>query len=202
MKIGFYGGSFDPFHLGHLNMAIEIKERAELDEIWFCPAFISPDKQRQPILGTLRLEMIRLAIEEVSGFKVIDDELKREEISYTVETLQALKEGYPEHQFFLLLGEDSLTNFSNWRSPQKILELATPLIGSRSSYFLPTHLKWSEEEYQCFSKGWIKIPLFEISSTVIRHRLKQRLYCGHLLPRKVLDFIIKNELYLNNYERF
>ncbi|MGK5595141.1 MAG: nicotinate (nicotinamide) nucleotide adenylyltransferase [Parachlamydiaceae bacterium] len=201
MKIGFYGGSFDPLHLGHLNMAIEIKERAGLDEVWFCPAYISPDKQAFPVPGSLRLTMIHLAIEEIPGFRVIDDELRREGVSYTVETLQTITKAYPDHQFFILLGEDTLNNFSNWWQPQEILNLAVPLIGSRSSYFLPKDLKWSDREYESFSKGWFKIPLFEISSTVIRSRLQQGLYCGHLLPRKVLDFIIKNELYLNNYER-
>ncbi|KAF3361475.1 putative nicotinate-nucleotide adenylyltransferase [Chlamydiales bacterium STE3] len=201
MKIGFYGGSFDPIHFGHINLAIELKEQGNLDEVWFCPAFLSPGKQTLPIEGKLRYEMISLALKEIPGFKVIDLELKCFSPSYTVETLRTLKAQFPQHEWFLLLGEDSLNNFLSWKEPEEILSLAKPLVGSRFSHFLNKKLDWSETYLKVFESGWRKIPIFEISSTYVRERLVEGLYCGHLLPRKVLDFINNNQLYSSKYEK-
>lgn len=200
-SIGFFGGSFDPIHLGHLNLAIQLYESHCLDEIWFCPAFLSPHKQNQyPLSGQLRLEMVKLALAEIPTFKVIDTEINREGVSYTIDTLEALGH-QSQDQFHLLLGEDSLKDFSTWKDFKKIIEIAPPLIGTRFS---------SSEEIgfensplgEALKKGFTPINRFEISSTNIRERLQNKLYCGHLIPRKVLDFILQNHLYSNGYERF
>lgn len=195
MKIGFFGGSFDPIHFGHINLAIELKEKAGLDEVWFCPANISPHKDNKPLDNSSRLQMIHLAIEEIPGFKLIENELKRSGSSYTVQTLRELKEEFPQHELFLLLGDDCLESFCDWKDPKEILQLASPLIGSRNTKAVLEGNDWTQQEKEKFASGWRRIPILEISSTIIRERLLRGLYCGHLLPVKVLDFITKNGLY-------
>lgn len=195
MKIGFFGGSFDPIHFGHINLAIELKERAGLDEVWFCPANISPHKGKEPLAGSLRLQIAKLAIEDIPGFKLIDHELRRSGSSYTVETLRELKKEFPEHEWFLILGDDCIENFFDWKEPNEILKLASPLIGSRDAKAFLEGDHSLQKQKDRFRAGWTRIPVLEISSTNIRDRLSRGLYCGHLLPAKVLDFITKNGLY-------
>ena len=137
--IGFYGGSFDPIHFGHLNLAIELKERCGLDEVWFCPANISPYKQHQaPQGGKNRLKMIQMAIRNIPGFKVLDLEILRAGPSYTVDTLEELIAKIGPGKLRLILGEDALQGFFNWKDPQKIIEIAPPLVGARASFEFPS----------------------------------------------------------------
>ena len=186
-KVGLYGGTFDPPHFGHLNLAIEIMERHHLDEIWWIPVYTHPF-QSKATSSTIneRLEMVRLAIEEIPTFKVLDIETERVGPSYTIDTIQLLKRQFPEYQFFLLLGDDSLAHFHLWKDPEEIVRLALPLIGTRkdASIVLPDTL--SSVVRQAMEKGVTPIPLMQISSTAIRQRLKEGLYCGHLVPDQVL----------------
>lgn len=185
MRIGFFGGSFDPIHFGHLNLAIELKERGGIDEVWFCPANTSPHKGQKPLSPSLRLQMAQLAIQDIASFKVIDTELKRPGPSYTVHTLKELASEFPQHEWFLILGEDALDSFSSWKDPEEILRIASLLIGSRNGL----------RKQETSNTGFYKIPNLDISSTTVRERLSKGLYCGHLVPAKVLDFINKNGLY-------
>ncbi|MBA3816956.1 MAG: nicotinate (nicotinamide) nucleotide adenylyltransferase, partial [Parachlamydiaceae bacterium] len=138
-NIGIYGGSFDPVHLGHVSLAYEIMEARHLDEVWFCPAFINPFKHnKEPSASPEdRLKMLQIAIAGESRFHLNDIELQRSASSYTVDTLQALvgsqKGKKNPDQFSLIMGEDTAKDFYRWREPEKILELATILIGKRSS---------------------------------------------------------------------
>lgn len=183
-RIGFYGGTFDPIHFGHLNLAVNLMEAQNLDEVWLCPAWINPHKQGDNTAPALhRLKMVQLAIEGVAGFKVIEDEIVRQGASYTVETLRRLKAENPDVEFYLLLGDDTALHFFDWKEPQAILELATPLVGSRDEV-IPSRLGIS-----------VATPLFDISATDIRKRLSQNKFCGHLLPQKVIDYIGENALY-------
>jgi nicotinate-nucleotide adenylyltransferase len=166
-KIGFFGGSFDPIHFGHLNLAIEMLEKHGLDEILFCPAFCSPFKIDRPPVASPehRLEMLKLVLADVPQFRLSSLEIERRITSYTIETLKKL----PFAQYRLLLTRESAESFSKWRDPQEIERLAPLLIGERT---LP------------------------ISSTEVRERLKKKLYCGHLVPEKALYYIGKHCLYL------
>jgi nicotinate-nucleotide adenylyltransferase len=178
--IGFFGGTFDPIHFGHINMALELKERAGLKEVWICPAYVSPFKEGlKTVAPEHRLAMAKLAIEGIPGFKVIDHEIKKAAPSFTVETLRELKEATGA-SFRLLLGGDQIESFHRWREADALKSLAPPLIARRSGSNQP---------------GTVQIPLFDISATEVRKRLKKKLYCGHLLPHKVLDYILKNSLY-------
>lgn len=189
-RIGLLGGSFDPVHLGHLNLAIAIQELCFLDEVLIIPAGVSPFKQNAPPIATPehRLAMLQLAISQVPNFRIIDWELKASGPSYTIETVRRIAQEN-DCQLFLLLGEDHLPTFQHWKEVEKLTELAPLLVGTRGE-------KGAVESYpQVFGGKRVQIPVFEISSTWIRQRLSEKKYCGHLLPAAVLDYILKHRLY-------
>lgn len=193
-KIGIFGGSFDPIHLGHLNLAIQLKEIHSLQEVIFFPAFCSPYKKSDApkAEGIHRLKMVKLAIRDMEGFSVHPFEIQNEGISYTIDTIRMLKgdKGYHKAELHLLLSEDSLEDFDKWKEVEEILALAPPLVGCRS--FPPSIPK---KFLQILRKGVTRTKIMEISSTEVRQRLKKKLFCGHLVPREVLRYIDKNKLY-------
>ena len=132
MRIGVFGGSFDPVHLGHLIAAECCREQAGLDRVLFMPAAVPPHKQdRQLSPAADRVEMLRLAVGGHDAFAVSTLEIDRGGVSFTVDTLSHLRELHPADQFFLLLGPDAIVNFPTWREPARILDLATPLVMMR-----------------------------------------------------------------------
>lgn len=180
MKIGIFGGSFNPIHWGHIHLAIALLEAKKLNEIWFIPNHISPFKKEVEVEGKSRLQMVKKAIQGIPGFKVLDIEVKKRGKSYTIDTVRTLKEKYPHYQFFLILGDDLLKDFHQWKEVDELVKLAPPLVGSRNGIV---------------QKGVVPIPRVEISATEIRKRLKKKKFCGHLLPAKVLDYIKRHRLY-------
>ncbi len=196
-KIGFFGGSFDPIHLGHLNLAIEIAERHKLDEVYFCPTGQSPFKKAQPPIAKKedRRAMVTAAISPLSQFTLLDLELQKSDPCYTIDTIRTLIAMNSKKNYFLILGEDILDGFHTWRDIDELVKLATPLIGSRDkkSFIKPKGM--TPALSSSIEKGITPIPILEISSTEIRARLQKGLYCGHLLPAKVWDYIQQHQLY-------
>lgn len=179
--IGFFPGTFDPIHLGHLNLAIRLKEAAGLKEVWFCPAFRSPFKLGiETASPEDRLKMVQLAIKGIKGFRVLDLEIRKGAPSYTIDTIRELIQKTGEH-FRLILGEDNVTDFTKWKEADKLAELAPLLIGARTG---------------CRLESALLIPLYDISATDIRLRREEGLYIGHQVPASVLSHIKKNKLYL------
>ncbi len=194
MKVGFFGGTFDPIHFGHLNLALHILETHKLDQIFFSPANFSPEKgdSRPKAPKKARKEMVELAIEDVPQFTLIDLELEREGPSYTVDTIEHLKKNYPEAEFYLILGGDIINGLETWKGVDRLLEMAPPLVGGRPQLrenFLP---EWIQKK---IAQGETPIPSLEISSTDVRERLSQKKSCTHLVPAKVLDYIEEHGLY-------
>jgi nicotinate-nucleotide adenylyltransferase len=130
-KIGLLGGTFDPFHFGHLAAADAAIDCADLDRVLFMPAAQPP--HRPPAIASphQRLEMCRLGIEGEPRFEVSDIELKREGPSYTVETLEEMRREQPEDELLLILGWDAAKLFSTWHEPEKVRELATIVVVAR-----------------------------------------------------------------------
>jgi len=196
-RIGLLGGTFDPLHFGHINLGIEMQEKHQLDEILVCPAASSPFKQAQaPVADSeMRLQMARLGIEGIPGWRLLDWEIKRKGPSYTIDTVrEILEEGEKNKEkiaLFLLLGEDIMAKLDEWKEVDQLLALAPPLIGVRAGF--PKGLPLSLEKI-CH-QGMTHTRLFDVSSTLVRERLKRRLYCGHLIPAKILDFIYHHQLY-------
>jgi len=197
-KVGFFGGSFDPIHLGHLNLAIELQEAHNLDQVLFCPASQSPHKKETPPIAdkAARRAMVAAAIAPLPQFTFLDIEIQSPGVTYTIDSIRVLMamESKIEKEYFLLLGEDSLENLHTWKEIDQLVQLAQPLVGRRSGLeLLPKTL--SKITAAAVRKGMTQTPQIEISSTEIRKRLKAGLYCGHLLPAKVLEYISQNKLY-------
>jgi nicotinate-nucleotide adenylyltransferase len=199
--IGFYGGTFDPFHLGHLNLALEMQEKRKLDEIWLCPAKINPHKlSDEPVVSAYhRLKMLQLSTKHIPHFHVLDTEIKQEGPSYTFTTLKHLlkneKSKKEPNQLALIVGDDTLKGLLKWHQIEEILNLVPLFVGSRTASFNPQEFSGSETINKALVVGWTPIRIMEISSTEIRQRLSQGKYCGHLMPKECLDYISKNQLY-------
>ncbi len=177
--IGIFGGTFDPIHFGHINLALEIKERCDLSQIWFVPTNVSPFRKGQTQTpAEQRLEMVKLAIADIKNFCCLDVEVKRAPPSYTIETIELLEKEHPNKKFALILSDDVYAHFAVWKDAKKIREKVKLLIGRRN-----------------WSKDTIPTSIMEISGTKIRNRIQKRLYCDHLVPPKVLDYIYQNQLY-------
>lgn len=131
-KIGILGGSFDPIHKGHLNIAQSACEEFHLDEVWFIPAGHSPNKdENQMTPASERAKMVQLAIEEKPFFRMSRMEIEAQETSYTYLTLSRLKEQYPDTHFYFIMGADSLDYLEKWYHPEIICEKATILTAVR-----------------------------------------------------------------------
>lgn len=192
-KIGLFGGTFDPIHFGHLNLAIHLFEAHHLDRVLFCPVSQSPFKKERSAAGKdHRKEMTRIGIEGFSGFELFLFEMEKGGVSYTVETLRHLREKERFAELFLLLSQESVHSFHRWHHAEEIVSLARPIIGMREGWKGTIPPSPIEKE---LALGLTPTPLMEISSTSVRERLKKNLYCGHLVPGKVLDYIEQNQLY-------
>lgn len=194
-KIGLYGGTFDPIHFGHVNLAIEMIEKGKVDAVYLCPAQTSPfKKEGAAVSGEHRLKMIERAIAGIPGISLIQNELNRPAPSYTIDTLKELIASAQEPtQFSLILGEDALDNLERWHKIHEIVRLVPLLIGSRAGAIYTGHTDPLLSE--AIELGWVPTRILEISATEIRDRLSKGLYCGHLLHKEVLDYIKEYRLY-------
>src|SRR5947209_3226451 len=135
MRVGVFGGTFDPIHLGHLILAEQCREQAELDQVLFMPAALPPHKQQQPLTPfAQRAEMLALAISGHPPFRVEELEKDRPGPSYTVDTLNELHAHRPGDELFFMIGSDSLSELASWYQPKRVLELATLLVVARGNW--------------------------------------------------------------------
>ena len=134
MRIGVFGGSFDPVHIGHLVAAECCREQADLDRVVFVPAAIQPHKQhRQLASGQHRMDMLTLATAGHDAFEVSGDELERGGVSYTIDTLERLRDRHPGDELLLLLGPDAFLGLPTWRDPRRIIAMADIVAMERES---------------------------------------------------------------------
>jgi nicotinate-nucleotide adenylyltransferase len=191
-KVGIFGGTFDPIHNGHLITAQSVKEIRNLEKIMFIPAYISPHKQHAKASSAQhRLNMLKLALDEIPFFGYSDFEIKQHTISYTIDTLREFKKYYDEID--LIIGYDNIFQFHTWKEPDEILKLANVVVLKRkSSHPLDFVDKYVEAATFVQTRG------IEISATDIRNRVHTDLPIYYLVPDKVLDYINKNKLYKDN----
>ncbi len=199
-NIGFFGGSFDPIHNGHINLVFELMEKCHLDEVWFSPVFVSPHKLQFYPIGTVkrRLEMLHLALDGIKEFKILDEEIKTERPSYTIKIFRKLIERRENKNFtfHLLLAEDVAMDLDRWKEAEALLDLIPVLIGSRLEN-KKSIFSNNQKLNQLITNGLVKTNLMDISSSDLRMRLSNRLFCGHLMPAKVLDYIYTHKLYFH-----
>jgi len=195
-RVGLYGGSFNPIHLGHVNLAVEMLDKC-VDEVWFCPNHINPLKlSTPPINCEHRLTMIHLALSNVPCTSVLSLELESKTPSYTFDTLQSLLQDphiNKDIQLSLIIGEDAAADFAKWKRAEDIANLVPIFVGLRSKSDLQK--KIDADPFLKKVLTLIETHLFDVSSTTIRDRLSQGKFCGHLLDEKVLAYIRKHRLY-------
>lgn len=200
MRIGIFGGTFDPVHLGHLILAEQAREQGKLDQVWFLPAPRPPQKD-EPLLTRfeVRVEMLGLAIAGHAAFRIEEIEKERKGPSYTVDTLEELTRRHPQALFSLLIGGDSLADFPTWRDPQGILARAGLLVMARpgipllSAEELATRLGMSDRDK--VSLHVMEAPQIDIASRDLRRRVKEGRTIRYLVPRSVEVFIQERGLY-------
>ena len=201
MRLGLFGGSFDPVHYGHLLLAEICREECRLEQVWFVPAAIAPHKRdRGHASDSQRLEMLRLAIAGHEAFQVSDVEIARGGISYTVDTLTEVRRQRPDDELFFLMGADSLDDFPTWREPGKICQLATIIVVDRHGS-QPVDLQRlaafaDPQRLEQIRQHRVEFPLIEISSTDIRHRAAAGKSIRFRLPRAVEKYIETNGVYV------
>lgn len=194
MRLGIYGGSFSPIHLGHLLLAEACREYHRLDEVWFLPAATSPLKQDFRMTSDAhRAAMVELAIAGHGAFRMSRLELDRGGVSYTVDTLRDIQHQMPEAELFLLVGADSIADFPRWRAIEKICSLAQVCAVGRTGYDLGdlSHLggELSAAQIQRLRDHFVPMPLVEISSSDIRERLGSGRSIRYMVPRSVEKYI-------------
>jgi nicotinate-nucleotide adenylyltransferase len=200
MRIGLLGGTFDPVHYGHLLLAESCREQGRLDEVWFVPAAVPPHKQNQTLSSAAaRLEMLRLAVGGHEAFRVSEIELTRGGVSYTVDTLAAIRAERPDAELFLLLGGDSLVDMPTWRDPRRILELARPMTVGRPGSPTPNYRVLDAFVDPAILAGLaalhVEMPLVGISSRDLRRRVAEGRSIRYQVPRAVEQYIATAGLY-------
>ena len=189
-KVGIFGGTFDPIHLGHLITAQSVREIRNLEKILFIPAFISPHKgDIKTSAPEDRLNMIKLAIKDIPFFDYSDLEIKKEGVSYTVDTLRELKKKYDKLEF--IIGYDNIFSFNTWKDPDEILKLSKIIVLKRKSSHPPPF----EDKYY-HQAVFVQTRGIEISATDIRERVKKGMPINFLVPASVREYIYKHKLYL------
>jgi nicotinate-nucleotide adenylyltransferase len=200
LRIGIFGGTFDPVHLGHLILAEQCREQAKLDQVWFVPALLPPHKQDWTLTPfAQRVEMLALAIAGQPAFRIEELEKERPGPSYTVDTLDTLHARHPDHSWHLLIGSDTQADLPLWRQPERIVQLAELLIMVRPDHVVlaPEQLKASlrlANEVQ-FKQRLIDAPLIEISSSDLRRRVSEGRSLRFMVSRAVECYIHDKQLY-------
>ncbi len=199
-RIGIMGGSFDPVHIGHLIIAQDAVERLNLSEVIFIPAAIPPHKQHlQQVDAIHRLNMLRLAVESNRKFSVSDIEVRRGGISYTVDTLNALRASRQDEKLFLIIGSDTLVDLHTWYRTDLLLEMceiATFVrLGEDSIERIAGKINLPTGQRRRLLQNVIEAHRIEVSSTEIRTRLSQEVGIRYLVPPTVEAYIEKHSLY-------
>lgn len=198
MRLGLFGGTFDPVHYGHLLLAEQCREQCGLDEVWFLPSGSPPHKQRQGInAGEVRAELLELAIAGDPHCVVNRMELDREGTTFTVDTLQHLHDEDASRELFFLIGADSLKDLPSWREPQRIAELATIVAVNRGDRPLPNRdaLASSLGEAIALRVQLVTMPGIDLSATDIRRRIREGKSIRYMVPRAVEMYIEEHGLY-------
>ena len=193
-KIGVLGGSFHPFHIGHLQLGQYCLENHIVDEVWFIPTGISYLKKNINMLsGEDRLHLLELGIQGMSNMRALDIEIKREGNTYTYETLEELKENFPEHEFFFIIGADCLFTIEKWFHAERIFAASTLLAAKRdgkTQKAMKAKALELKERYNAKIK-LIDFPEMNISSTEIRERIKAGKDIVDLVPKLEAQEIIQ-----------
>lgn len=196
-KYGIFGGSFNPIHYGHLMICEYIKEEMGLDKVIFIPTGNPPHKELE-LSAEDRYEMVRLAISPNPDFEISDIETTRVKKSYTVDTIRELKKIYKEEKLYFLIGLDSLFQLKTWMKIGDLSHEIEFVVALRPGYLdkeeVNKEIDFLRENFGT-KINLIKTPLYEISSTDLRDRIREGKSLRYLIPKKVLDYIEESGFY-------
>ncbi|MBI3880106.1 MAG: nicotinate (nicotinamide) nucleotide adenylyltransferase [Verrucomicrobia bacterium] len=190
MKLGLYGGSFDPVHLGHLLVAQAAREELGLDRICFIPAAQSPFKpESKPTAANLRVQMLRLALVGQTRAEVDEQEVRRGGVSYSVDTVRDYRARFPQAELFYLIGADHIAALPKWREAEELAKLVEFVVIPRPGEATqPLPAPFRGRALRGFPLG--------VSSSQIRQRVKDGLPVDYLVPPGVAEAIRNHKLYL------
>ncbi len=195
MRLGLFGGTFDPIHLGHLILAEQCREACALDRVWFVVAGAPPHKRGDRTAVAHRLEMARIAVAGHPAFEVSEIEASRPGPHYSVETLEAVHRERPEDDLFFLIGADSLADLPHWRQPEQIARLATVVVVNRPGIDPAVLADWPDLGPDARPMTSVTIPPIGIASHDLRRRLAEGRSIRYLVPRGVQAYIEAQRLY-------
>lgn len=198
-KLGIFGGTFDPIHIGHLIVAEMARQDCGLEKVLFIPAGRPPHKENRDIIApSYRLEMVKLAVDINPHFGVSNIELKRKGKSYTIDTLKALREYYSEeYEFWIIIGGDSLLEIDTWRCAKEIMRMCNFAVYMRPNAPID-RCKAQAEAMARYAKTnvlFVQAPMIEISSTDIRDRVNKGKSIRYMVPDTIGEYIIEKGLY-------
>lgn len=190
LKIGIFGGCFDPVHIGHLIIAETSRQQFLLNKVIFVPAGIPPHRGMPFASAKHRFEMVKLATRDNPFFDVSDIEIDKNEVSYTWDTMMTFQKMFLA-KFFLIVGWDTFSILPSWRNGEKLAEKFSFIVAPRIT---------EKKEFQTFpfevKYSMLEIPRMEISSSLIREKIKKGESIRYLVPDRVLDYIVKENLYV------
>jgi nicotinate-nucleotide adenylyltransferase len=187
VRIGIFGGSFDPVHVGHLLVAEACAETLSLDEVRFVPAWEQPFKGgRHHASATHRVAMLELALRGNPRFVLDLCEVERQGVSYTIDTLVCLQKRFPDDQLFLLIGADAARDLSSWRDAARLPTLANIVVLSRPGVPLPQ---------QPLVTHNIEVPAIDVSATAIRQAIGEGRSIRYQVTTEVHDYLVAHRLY-------
>lgn len=205
MRIGLLGGTFDPVHVGHLILAELSREEVGLEEVWFLPANQPPHKRDRELTPFgQRVEMLQLALAGNAAFQVCEIEKERPGPSFTVDTLEELTRRHPSHDWFLLIGSDTLADLPNWRQPERVVAGATLVVMERPAESEISERHVSRISQQVWEASTLAAtsrlirapsPLVGISSRELRRRVHHDRSIRYQVPRSVEMYIKDKGLY-------
>lgn len=193
-RIGVFGGTFNPPHLGHVIVAQECLWQRRLDEVRLVVSARPPHRTAPPVDAELRLRMVEAAVEGFSGLRASRVEIDRDGPSYTVDTLEGIHADEPDAEISLIIGADQLLAFGTWRDPDRILAVARLAVVARGAADLDA-LADAGEHIAPGHVDLVAMPAVDISSTMIRDRVRTGDPYAHLVPRPVADIIAAERLY-------
>ncbi|MDO5037198.1 MAG: nicotinate-nucleotide adenylyltransferase [Tissierellia bacterium] len=200
MKIGVMGGSFNPIHMGHLMMSEYIRSELDIDKVFFIPTGKAPHKDKYVVSGEARYRMVDLACRDNPHFHPLDIEVKNPQISYSVDTINYLKEAYPEDDFYFFLGSDILKDLKSWKKFDQLAELTKFAVAIRPGFERIT-IEEVHEEISYLKETFgaqvslLETPRFEISSTDLRDRLAKDKSVRYLIPDPIILYIQEKGFY-------
>lgn len=197
MRLGLFGGTFDPIHLGHLILAEQCREACRLDRVWFVVAGEPPHKRGDRTPAHHRLEMVRIAIAGHPTFEVSEIETSRPGPHYSVDTLETIRRQRPNDELYFLIGADSLVDLPLWREPDRIARMATLVVVNRPGIEVADLSQVPDLGPGTQPVQFATVPPIGIASSDLRQRFAEGRSVRYMIPRGVEAYIDAHGLYRN-----